>query len=1227
MHRPFLYELTKVNKLIAFIFISLFILPHSHAIDLPDKFEDVSILQHLRDPASMAFAPDGRLFFGERITGKLRVAYLNPTTNTWEVQPEAFFTFDVPNDRHRSAGLRGFAFDPEFKKNGYIYAFYMKNNPRHNRVVRIQADPNNPHRALSDSETLLIELPFNSSTSSGSHNGGDITFGADGRLYFTTGDGWNGGDHVQSLTTFTGKLFRINKDGSIPQDNPFYTQTQGAYRAIYCLGLRNPYTIAMHPHSGSMYINDAVGSKKATVYQVSADGSDAGKNFGHDGYNGIGTSAGSWTNVSVDGKILVTGGAWYPNEGYWPEAYKGNYFAALWGSNSGDPGAIVRVQAESDLGKSMFASNVILPSRHKPVMTKIGPDGNLYYMLTDYETGDAAIHMIRYTGVPTVSAPQINPPGGKYEDPVQIQMTTTTSDAQIYYTTDGTTPTRSATLYEGPFTIGESLTLRAIAYADNLQPSNETTAGYTIGPILNIPPVADAGPDLTAIVNTIVTLNGSNSYDPDGSPLEISETWEQIGGPPVYILDADETVANFTASETGDYTFRIVVTDVDGAQAMDTVWVSVRENIPDILDQLIARWSMDEGKGELAEDLSGNAHRGVIRGASWSEETPVQSAHALLFDGNDDRVDIGNLDLTSNSMTISFWFNADDFDVSDARFISKAEGQYDQDHYWMVSALNSSKLRFRLKTNGMTKTLISPSGILSTGIWTHIAAVYDGNQMILYRNGEIVASTPASGNIDSNPDVSAAIGDQPSGITGGSRSFDGLIDEMRIYGRALSDEELDIVRTASPNVPPDTIPENIRPMISWESPISRTIHPEGTAIPLQLSGFDEDGSITHIDLYLDGEKIAQIVDTPYIYNWTEPLDGIRTWHAIAYDDRGATDTTEYLVLGIYKPEEGAKYFYDGYQPIVLYTFEEGVGSMVKDVSGWGTPLDLVIADTTTVSWVPGGLALNTSSLLTSAEAPGKVFQSITSSQELTLEAWVRPDNLSQRGPARILSFSQDLYYRNFTLGQDRDEYVTRLRTTETDSNGRPDLNGNSNTTKLELTHVVFTRNSEGEAILYVDGQQIQSFSRDGTFENWDSSFGLIVGNEWTRNRPWLGTLYEIAIYDLALEEDIIQQHYQWGNHASFEQASNMFRTSNPSPETTIRIRPNPTTNQLFIQSDQEAAWAIIRLMNVQGQRVLERNVSSLMLEEIDVSGLSEGIYFLEVQTPEQKHTQKIVIER
>ena len=183
------------NILAIFFFCMALFLSYSKqsiAFDLPANFENQVIVENLKDPDYFAFSPDGRMFISERITGKLLVAKFNTTTDVWSINPTPFYTFDTPEPVRRSAGLRSIAFDPDFINNGFIYAFYMKNGALQNRVVRIKASTSNADIADSNygtgGEELLINLPFNSTSASGSHNGGALQFGNDNKLYISTGE-------------------------------------------------------------------------------------------------------------------------------------------------------------------------------------------------------------------------------------------------------------------------------------------------------------------------------------------------------------------------------------------------------------------------------------------------------------------------------------------------------------------------------------------------------------------------------------------------------------------------------------------------------------------------------------------------------------------------------------------------------------------------------------------------------------------------------------------------------------------------------------------------------------------------------------------------------------------------------------------------------------------------------------------------------------------------------
>ncbi len=167
----------------------------------------------------------------------------------------------------------------------------------------------------------------------------------------------------------------------------------------------------------------------------------------------------------------------------------------------------------------------------------------------------------------------------------------------------------------------------------------------------------------------------------------------------------------------------------------------------------------------------------------------------LQFDGQNDYVDLNKLDVSGAALTIEAWFNGADLKGCvgtdcEGRLVSKATGTGRSDHYWMVSTFKVGshiRLRFRLKTNNTTKTLIANSGNLDSDTWYHVAATYDGSTMRLYLDGNIVGSKSKSGLIDSNPNIDAWIGKNPGS---NNRAWEGLIDEVRIWNVARNQAEI-----------------------------------------------------------------------------------------------------------------------------------------------------------------------------------------------------------------------------------------------------------------------------------------------------------------------------------------------------------------------------------------------------------------------------------------------------
>lgn len=180
---------------------------------------------------SMVFAPDGRIFFTEKNTGAIRVM-----TAEGEVLDAPFAGVE---DVYASweQGMLGLTLDPDFEANHYLYVYYSAlvgtENGDGGKVVNRVLRFTDNESAGTEMKVIMDDIP----ASRGFHSGGAMAFGPDGKLYITVGDAT---EHIfaQDPSIVLGKILRVNKDGTIPQDNPYPNSP------VYTIGHRNMYGIA-----------------------------------------------------------------------------------------------------------------------------------------------------------------------------------------------------------------------------------------------------------------------------------------------------------------------------------------------------------------------------------------------------------------------------------------------------------------------------------------------------------------------------------------------------------------------------------------------------------------------------------------------------------------------------------------------------------------------------------------------------------------------------------------------------------------------------------------------------------------------------------------------------------------------------------------------------------------------------------------------------------------------
>ena len=284
-----------------------------------------------------------------------------------------------------------------------------------------------------------------------------------------------------------------------------------------------------------------------------------------------------------------------------------------------------------------------------------------------------------------------------------------------------------------------------------------------------------------------VTDPFASYFDADGN-LVYSSMDGLVGNPDQPLFFGDGTPA---LPDNGSFAFSFL--DAEGNLSLVIGKLNSVTKTINSDNGLVAHWPLNEGNGIKANDVTGNGFDGVLkRGPVWHGED-------LLFDGIDDYVDVGSLEVSGEALTLTAWVYPDQLGncrANDCRIISKSTSTAEQDHYWMLSTIkvgNETRLRFRLKAGHSTSTLIASSGDLMDGELFHAAATYDGATMRLYKNGLEVGSLAKTGSIDVDPftDQGVWIGGNPEVAV--SRPWKGLISDVRIYQKALTEEELEAV--------------------------------------------------------------------------------------------------------------------------------------------------------------------------------------------------------------------------------------------------------------------------------------------------------------------------------------------------------------------------------------------------------------------------------------------------
>jgi glucose/arabinose dehydrogenase len=343
-------------------------------------------------PTNIEFLPDGRMLVVE-LQGKIKVL---PPPYT---QPDPTPFLQITNIG--SAGVQQGIFDvvlgPAFATNHFYYVFYTAASPNRDRLSRFTANATNTG-TVAGSELVLYQDPQDADAE---HHGGALNFGNDGKLYFTTGEHFIA-ENSQLLTNPRGKIHRINPDGTVPSDNPFFDGAGPNVDSIWALGLRNPYRAYYDAPTGRFYVGDVGGNDNSTAKEEVNLGV-RGANYGWPDSEGPCSAPCTSPLYSYphNGRdASVTGGFVYHGSQF-PSSYQGSYFFADYTQNwirrltfdaGGNVNGVFNFEPADGTVDGPYGDIVYLAE---------GPDGALYYVDLGYSDiggtfGVSKIRRIRY---------------------------------------------------------------------------------------------------------------------------------------------------------------------------------------------------------------------------------------------------------------------------------------------------------------------------------------------------------------------------------------------------------------------------------------------------------------------------------------------------------------------------------------------------------------------------------------------------------------------------------------------------------------------------------------------------------------------------------------------------------------------------------------------------------------------------------------------------------------
>jgi aldose sugar dehydrogenase len=307
-------------------------------------------------PAAFTFAPDGRIFYGERFSGEIRV--YNPVTDT-----DTLF-FSIPNVvASGEQGLLGIALHPSYPTAPYVFAFATRNTtgtPR-NHILRLTDGG-----GTASSMHVILSAPAGTV-----HNGGRILFGPDRQLYAVIGENGSPGP-AQNLASNVGKVLRMSAWGKVPAGNPF------AGSLVWAYGIRNSFGMGFDPETDRLWESDNGPRCNDELNRIAR-----GRNYGWGPSQTCSTPPEPPMNTNQDGPDPVLPKLWWGT----PIAPTGLAFCSGCGLGAGSEGRLflgawktgeLRRITLGPLRWSATSESVVYTHPRGILSIEVAPDGTLY---------------------------------------------------------------------------------------------------------------------------------------------------------------------------------------------------------------------------------------------------------------------------------------------------------------------------------------------------------------------------------------------------------------------------------------------------------------------------------------------------------------------------------------------------------------------------------------------------------------------------------------------------------------------------------------------------------------------------------------------------------------------------------------------------------------------------------------------------------------------------------